>query len=225
MLVNHARARRRWGVLMSGLTLVMAVLAGCAAPEPRDLTAFRQAAPRAILVLPPLNESPEVEATWGFLSTVSRPLAEQGYYVFPVGVIDQLMKANGLPTAGEMHDVPVSKLREVTGADAVLYVTVKQYGNQFQLFSTVARVSLEARLVDARTGEPLWSGKATAENQSGSSSGGLLEKLVVAAITQAVAASTDASRPVAADANWQLITSPDRGLPPGPMHRESTAKP
>jgi hypothetical protein len=54
--------------------------------------------PRSILMLPPLNESTAVEATWGYLSTVTQPLAERGFYVFPVAVIDQFLKENGLPS-------------------------------------------------------------------------------------------------------------------------------
>ena len=44
----------------------------------------------------PLNASPDVKATYSYLSTVTRPLAERGYYVFPVAVVDQVLKDNGL---------------------------------------------------------------------------------------------------------------------------------
>ena len=80
-------------------------LVGCKALPPYDYTAYQQHPPRSILVLPPMNESTAVEGTFGYLSTVSRPLAERGYYVFPVDVVDRLMRENGLPGAGEMHEV------------------------------------------------------------------------------------------------------------------------
>jgi hypothetical protein len=35
-----------------------------------------------------------VEATWGYNSTDTRPLAERGYYVFPIAVVDQFLKEN-----------------------------------------------------------------------------------------------------------------------------------
>lgn len=210
------RRSRRLIACVSALSLV-----ACATPGERDLSAFYRAAPRSVLVLPPLNESPEVQATYGFLSTISRPLAEQGYYVFPVAVVDELLRANGLPTAGEMHQVPLARLAEVTGADAVLYATVLEYGNQFRLVSSVARVSIEARLVEARTGSVIWQGRGSAQNDSGVNQGKLLQSLLVAVISQAVASTVDASRPLAAQANRQMLLSPDRGLPPGPRRPES----
>lgn len=71
-------------------------------------------------VLPPLNQDTDIKDTYDCLSTVTRPLAEMGYYVHPVAVVDQFMKENGLPTAGEMHQVPLDKIRDIIGADAVL---------------------------------------------------------------------------------------------------------
>ena len=103
------------------------MLVGCAAPKPYDYTNYRQHLPRSILVLPPLNESTDVKGTYSYLSTVTFPLAELGYYVFPVAVVDQFLKENGMPTAGEMHQVPLNKVRDIVGADAVLYVTLLQY--------------------------------------------------------------------------------------------------
>ena len=75
------RARLTSSVL---LTLATATLgAGCATTS-TDYRAYIQHMPRSILVLPPLNESAEVLAPYSFLSTITRPLAERGYYVFPV---------------------------------------------------------------------------------------------------------------------------------------------
>jgi hypothetical protein len=37
-------------------------------------------------------------------------LAEKGYYVLPVAVIDQFLKENGLPTPAEMNGIPLEKI-------------------------------------------------------------------------------------------------------------------
>jgi len=73
---------------------------------------FRAHPPRSILILPPLNESTALEGTYGYLSTVTQPVAEHGYYVFPVEVVDRFLKENGMPTAGEMHQVPLNRVRK-----------------------------------------------------------------------------------------------------------------
>ena len=75
--------------------LMLVLLAGCATPKSYDYTTFRHHPPRSILVLPPLNESPEVEATYSVLSTMTNPLAESGYYVVPVTLVDETFKRAG----------------------------------------------------------------------------------------------------------------------------------
>src|SRR5262249_8234807 len=57
----------------TGCLLAAVMMGGCAAPKPYDYTNFREKRPRSILVLPPLNKSSSVEATYGYLSTVTYP--------------------------------------------------------------------------------------------------------------------------------------------------------
>ena len=77
---------------LPAVVLLALALGGCVTAKPYDYTAFRQNPPRSILILPPINQSTAIEATYGYLSTVTRPVAERGYYVFPVAVVDQLLK-------------------------------------------------------------------------------------------------------------------------------------
>jgi len=191
------------------------LLTGCV-NRPYDYTNFHAHPPRSILVLPPLNQSTDVRGTYGYLSTVTMPLAEMGYYVFPVAVVDQFMKENGLPTAGEMHEVPLNKIREIVGADAVLYVTLKQYGSKYEVITSATIVTAEAKLVDTQTGLTLWEGKASAEQSS--SSGNIIADLIVAAVDQAINSSTDQAHEVSRLANAQLFTIKDHGLLYGPYH-------
>ena len=198
-------------ILCIGLQLA---LAGCVTPPPpKDYSAFRQSNPRSILVLPPINESTEVGATYSVLTTATMPLAELGYYVVPVGIADTFLKENGLTVPGEMHQAPLNKLHEVFGADAVLYLTVKQYGSKYQVLSSNTYVTLTGTLVDARTGAKLWEGKADAV-YSGQS--GLIEALV----TQVMNKMFDQAHQVAAMASYQLFMPPGQGLLKGPRHPE-----
>jgi len=195
------------------------LLSGCATVKPYDYTNFRAHPPRSILVLPPLNESTEVQGTYGYLSTVTQPIAERGYYVFPVEVVDQFLKQNGMPTAGEMHQVPLKKVSEIVGADAVLFLTLKQYGSKYVVLNSVTTVQVEAKLVDTRTGILLWEGAGMAQQQ-GSGSGNLLANLIAAAITQAINSKTDRAHQVSRIANAQLFYAKDTGLPYGPYNPE-----
>ena len=119
------KRKHRWHwifFLISGVLLMN----GCAATGPKtyDYSAYRANMPRSILVLPPVNETTEVMAPYIYLSTITRILAEKGYYVYPVAVIDVLMKENGVPTPAEMAQIPLKKIKEVINPDAVLYLTI-----------------------------------------------------------------------------------------------------
>lgn len=199
--------------------LLLVLVASACVPKP-DYTVYRSRLPRSILVLPPLNSTTTVEANYIFLSTASRPLAEAGYYVFPVAVVDAYMKENGLPTPDEMNGVSLKKIKEVFGADAVLYFTIEQWGQKYYVISSQTVVRASARLVDVDTGQTLWTGNAVAVRDSGSGGGGIIGALVAAAIHQIVFSMVDQTHELSRFANTQMVFNKDNGLLLGPRHPE-----
>ena len=202
--------------MMSRLKKVALLLApallmvGCATKAPSyDYTAFKAAKPRSIVVLPPLNNSPEVNAGNSVYAQVSYPLAEAGYYVLPVAVVGETFKQNGLTNAADIHGVDVRKLNEIFGADAGLYITISKYGSTYTVIDSVAVVSVTAKLVDLKTGTLLWEGAASASNNEGGNNGGggLIGALVAAAVKQIINRTTDAAHPVAGVANARLLSA------------------
>lgn len=189
---------------------------GCATPTPYDYSAFKQSRPSSILVLPPLNSSPDVAATYSMLSQVTLPLAESGYYVLPVSLVDETFRQNGLHNPGEMHEVGSQKLREIFGADAALYINIRQYGTSYAVLSSESRVTAEAKLIDLRSEQLLWQGEATASSAEGrSSSGGLVGLLVQAVVAQIVESVTNQSHPVAGITSTRLLAA---GRPSGILY-------
>ena len=196
--------------LKCGAVLALSAwLAGCATQQTRDYSAYRAAKPASILVLPPVNDAPEVQASASVLSQATLPLAEAGYYVMPVTLMSETFKQNGLEIAGDIHEVAPAKLKEIFGSDAALYLRVTKYGTTYQVIQSSTVVSVEARLVDLRTGDSLWDGRATASNQEGgnNSGGGLIGMLVTALVNQIISSATDASHPVAGLATNRLLAA------------------
>ena len=99
--------------LISGFAMLAAaaLMGGCAAPQPYDYSAFKQSRPASMLVLPPINETADVKATSAVMATATLPLAEAGYYVLPVTLVDETFKQNGLTTPTDIHELPAAKLR------------------------------------------------------------------------------------------------------------------
>lgn len=137
--------------LILGLAAVLALSACQVQKAPDfDYTSFKESKPASILVVPPLNESPDVNGTWGVLASTAAPLSEAGYYVFPAAVVEETFKQNGLTNAADIHAVRPEKLHQIFGNDAVLYITVTEYGTSYQILDSVTTVSAKARLVDSR---------------------------------------------------------------------------
>lgn len=197
----------KWSKLLLPLAASLA-LSACQThqPTPFDYTAFKESRPKSILVLPPLNETPEVKATWGMLTATTMPLSEAGYYVFPVAVAAETFKQNGLTNPADIHEVKLDKLHAIFGNDAVLYITVKDYGTRYQVLQSVTTVSADAKLVDARNGKELWSGQVISSDAGQKGNNGLLGALLGAVIDQVVGTLGDKGYDMAQAAGVQLLS-------------------
>jgi hypothetical protein len=184
-------------------------LSGCVTVKPYDYTAFKQSRPKSLLVLPPLNGSPDVKASNSVLSHATIPLAESGYYVVPVGVMVETFRQNGLSEPGEIHSTSAAKLREIFGADAALYIEVKQYGTSYRVISSDTVVTATAKLVDLRNGTLLWEGGASAssaENRN-NNQGSIIGMLVTAVVEQVINTATEQGHVMAGTMSRRLLSA------------------
>nr|WP_221452066.1 DUF799 domain-containing protein [Comamonas odontotermitis] len=195
---------------------MFAQLAACTTAPKIDRTAFQAAKPTSILVLPPLNDAPDVNATPSVLSHATYPLAEAGYYVMPVTLVAETFRQNGMSVPSDIHEVPYTKLREIFGADAALYIKVNRYGTSYMIISSAAVVQVQAQLIDLKNGQELWKGQASASSEEGGNSGGgLAGMLITALLKQVINSTTDASHGVAGIATSRLLAA---GHPNGVLY-------
>ena len=200
------------------LLVFITALSGCATP-PKLSTQdkFLSAAPRSILVVPVVNKSVEVTAADYMLSTISIPLAERGFYVFPINLVKRVLEDDGLADSSMVHAASASKLASMFGADAVLYINIERWDAQYMVLTTSVTVALNYEIRDGKTDEVLWqnSAKMVYQPDGGSSGGlgGLIAKAVVAAITKAA----PNYMPLARQANAKALNRyPGSGIPFGP---------
>ena len=202
---------------IGAILLSLLALAGCATPQSYDYSAFRESKPRSILVLPPQNHTTDIKATNGLYAQVTMPLAESGYYVYPVAVVNETFRQNGVQQPAEIQALPAKKLQQIFGADAALYIDIKEYGTSYLVLSSDTRVTASAKLVDLRTGKLLWEGQATAssQEQEGSGSGGLVGMLVEAVVSQIANSIADKSYDIAGITSNRLLSA---GTPNGILY-------
>jgi hypothetical protein len=213
--------KKRYAVF---IVIFVALSTGCvSAPPGIDYSAFRTSDPHSIIVLRPTNISPEVIAPYSVLAQIVVPIAESGFYVFPVALVDQTFKNNGMTVAQDIHALPLNKLYDIFAADAALYINIEDYGTSYSVISSATVVTVSATLVDLQTGAVLWRNIASASSAEGqeNSRGGLAGALIQAALGQIIETISDRSFNIAAISAHRLLSADSQnGLLHGPRSRK-----
>lgn len=180
------------------------LLGGCGSKMPENYSTFLQNKPTSILVVMPTNETADTKAANAVLTNAILPLAEAGYYVMPVTTVNETFKSNGVREAAEIRNISPSKLKEIFGADAALYLNVTQYGTTYKIIKTDTVVSVNAKLVDLNTGTTLWQKSVTADDGSMNAGGAILN--IFSPIFDAIfSLLVDKSYEIAANADMILL--------------------
>jgi hypothetical protein len=200
--------------------LALLAVSGCATAPKKDFTAFQAENPRSVLVIPVVNKTVEVNAADYFLSTLSIPLAERGYYVFPVDVVKHLLENDGLADSAMVHGADTMKLCNLFGADSVLYASIERWDAQYLVLTTQVTVAFDYTIKGCKTGDVLWNQKQTMvyapQNQN---TGSPIANLVVMAISAAMTKAAPNYMPLARQANGMAFKYPEGpGFPAGPYH-------
>lgn len=160
----------------------------------------------SILVLPSANKSGKPEAAAAFDVVLSRQFVERGYYVFPFLATRMLLKETHF-TAEDISKSELASLKSLTGADALLLVTILQWEKPWRLL-TLIRVAAKYRLIDLSTGQDLWKCEVEGQYDPTVCSGSAGTVLIMA---------TDLRVP-ARTLTRKAITASDHELPFGPYH-------
>lgn len=197
-------------------------LAGCASPPPPyDWSAFEAANPRSILVVPVVNNTVDVDAPLYALSTLSVPLGEKGYYVFPVHTVKTVLEREGLYEGETVQTMDRANLAAMFGADSVLFVEINRWDAVYALLSTTVTVALKYQLSD-RLGQEIWTEEVQMQyTPQQNSSGNPLADLVAAAVNAAMTRAAPNYIPLMNQANSSAFVFGHRALPPGPYAPET----
>jgi hypothetical protein len=215
---------KKMTLLLLMLQLIIMFTIGCATTQKKnDYSAFKAADPHSILVLPVVNRSVDVDAPDYFLSTLTIPLAERGYYVFPVDMVKHLLEDDGMSDADLVHNADTMKLCSLFGSDSNLYVSIERWDAKYMFLSTQVTVDFDYKLKDCKTGDLIWSARKgmVYSPQQQNRSGNPLADLVVMALSAAITKASPNYMPLAHQVNGTVFAYPQgQGLPAGPYLKE-----
>ena len=198
---------------------VLFILVAC---EPKQITKYDafpkvyNERPLAILVLPPIHEPTAADAKEYYSVTIAEPMTLSGYYIYPIEVVSEVMKNEGIYDTETLLTVSPSKFREYFGADAVMYIWLQKWSTSYYVIAGNVSVSLRAVIKSTTTGEDLWHYEGTIiEDTTVTSSGGGLAGLAVAIVATAIKTAATDYVPVAKRANYVIINT----MPYGQYHQ------
>ena len=83
--------------------------------------------PISLLVMPPINNSTFAEAKDLLYNSVTRPLAEAGYYVISPLLAMDVLNAEGVCDSKKFFDAPLADFQNLFGADAVVFSVIDSW--------------------------------------------------------------------------------------------------
>jgi len=132
---------------------IFLLLAACATPLSDVSQDFKSLRPTRIAVLPPKNETADLDGPIVFRLLAGAELADKGYALVDFARIDEALREKGIVEAGQIESLTSQEIGEAVGADGLLYSTVLTYGRQVGVHLKMEGSFI---LVDAKTNQKIW---------------------------------------------------------------------
>jgi len=164
--------------------------------------------PVTILVMPPINNTTNVEAKDLLYTSISRPLAEAGYYVISPLLAMDVLKAESAYDAELFIDKPLTMFKDYFGADAVVFSQIDDWTKRGFGIDTKIRYIIKS----TTSGEILFDRSCDLYLDLQQNSGGnsVLSQLVDLAVSAIATATTD-HIVAARKANYYIFNDVPRG--------------
>jgi hypothetical protein len=174
---------RRAASILIGLSALLLTHCG---PKPFVHPNYQAMKPKVLVVLPPDNTTSNDEVEKVAYPILYEKFSNRGYYCIAPELVRSVFNANRMENAGRINELPAQKMHEVFNADAVLKVRISEWSTKYIVISATVTITVELEMVDAKTGEKLWSMKNTVSKSPGDNGGGFIGQLVNAAIFAAM---------------------------------------
>ncbi|MCR5710307.1 MAG: DUF799 domain-containing protein [Bacteroidales bacterium] len=133
------------------LLSVVLTIAGCGTPSRTRgslYPAMYEEKPVTLLVMPPINNTSSVQAKELLYTSISRPLAEAGYYVISPSLAMDVLKQESAYDAEMFIDQSLKPFHDFFGADAVVFSVINEWAKQITGIQTEIRYIIKSAVTD-----------------------------------------------------------------------------
>jgi hypothetical protein len=150
------------------LMILIIVFAGCSSKSTNVLKPeYEQNWVKVIAILPVENKTMDNKAPQLLRSKLLDQLYFKGYSKIPLAVIDQKLESLYISDKkGNIGIIAPQVLKDLVGADAVMYCTLLESSNSIGFFYAPVTISLYCELRRAESGEVLWKDKYKSTNRN-----------------------------------------------------------
>ena len=194
--------------------LFLVVLSGCQTTQITKGEAFPNMyneKPKSILVVPAINLTTAADAAALYATTIAKPLAEAGYYVFSIPFVEQFLQREGITDGQQVSNIPLSKFKEMFDADTILFVTLNSWDTNYYVTGGNVTVGAKFELKSTSSNQTLWQYDDIVAHNTSGNSGNLIADIISTAITTALVDYV----PIAHIVNQRIVNS----MPVGKYHK------
>ena len=189
------------------IMLLVLLFASCASNRGMKKDAFpvfyEENPPVSVLIMPPINQSDNVDAKDFFFYSLNQVIGDEGYYVYPSLLTMNTLQEESAYDSELFVDGDISSFKRLFGADLCFFTTIKKWKKS--VIGTKIQIGIEYVLRSTETGEIVWNrnGEFTYKPSSGSR-GSLIALAVQTAVNMLDTALTETFN-VAKTCNYQVI--------------------
>jgi hypothetical protein len=169
-----------------------------------------QEKPLSVVIVPPINETTDVQAKEYYATTIQEPLCQVGYYTLPYEITTEILKREGMYDTEAYQNQSFNQFGEFFGADAVFISRIKSWNKNYMVISSTLEVDVDCALVSTKSNTVLWSYRGRIKVDLSSSTGNPLLSIAITAFNTVVADYV----PYAQQVNETIVTA----LPKGKYH-------
>ena len=164
--------------------------------------------PTTILVMPPINNTTNVEAKELLYTSISKPLIESGYYVISPYLAMEVLKQESAYDSELFIDAPLTQFHKYFGADAVVFSIIDTWAKQgFGIRTNITYIVKSALTNDVLFEKSCDLYLNLSSNSGSGSAFGAIVDLIASAVNTAATDHIAAAR----KANYYIFTDIPRG--------------